>query len=101
MEFKPFIYNAKQEQIPVSIAPMTDADAQKTISAWQTAWTSDYLSDLRLEKYAAKLDEELIALGAYEILKNALVVHIAYMERSQNRIQRWMTEIPNIRGSVG
>ena len=58
MEFKPFIYNAKQEQIPVSIAPMTDADAQKTISAWQTAWTSDYLSDLRLEKYAAKLDEE-------------------------------------------
>ena len=29
MEFKPFIYNAKQEQIPVSIAPMTDADAQK------------------------------------------------------------------------
>ena len=80
MEFKPFIYNAKQEQIPVSIAPMTDADAQKTISAWQTAWTSDYLSDLRLEKYAAKLDEELIALGAYEILKNALVVHIAYME---------------------
>ena len=80
MEFKPFIYNAKQEQIPVSIAPMTDADAQKTISAWQTAWTSDYLSDLRLEKYAAKLDEELIALGAYEILKNALVVHIAYIE---------------------
>ena len=32
MEFKPFIYNAKQEQIPVSIAPMTDADAQKIIS---------------------------------------------------------------------
>ena len=80
MEFKPFIYNAKQEQIPVSIAPMTDADAQKTTSAWQTAWTSDYLSDLRLEKYAAKLDEELIALGAYEILENALVIHIAYME---------------------
>ena len=65
MEFKPFIYNAKQEQIPVSIAPMTDADAQKTISAWQTAWTSDYLSDLRLEKYAAKLDEELIACLLY------------------------------------
>lgn len=80
MEFKPFIYNAKQEQIPVSIAPMTDTDAQKTISAWQTAWISDYLSDLRLEKYAAKLDEELIALCAYEILENALVIHIAYME---------------------
>ena len=50
MEFKPFIYNAKQEQIPVSIAPMTDADAQKTNSAWQTSWVSDYLSDPRLEK---------------------------------------------------
>ena len=80
MEFKPFIYNAKQEQIPVSISPMTDADAQKTTSAWQTAWTSDYLSDPRLEKYAAKLGEELVALGAYEILENALVVHIVYME---------------------
>ena len=101
MEFKPFIYNAKQEQIPVSIAPMTDADAQKTISAWQTAWTSDYLSDLRLEKYAAKLDEELIALGAYEILKNALGGHIAYMEAQPESNQRRMTEIPKIRGSVG
>ena len=80
MEFKPFIYNVRQEQIPVSITPMTDADAQKTTSAWQTAWTSDFLSNPRLEKYVAKLDEELIALGAYEILKNALVVHIAYME---------------------
>ena len=80
MEFKPFIYNAMQEQIPVSIAPMTDEDAQKTNSAWQTSWVSDYLSDPCLEKYAAKLDEELIALGAYEILENALVVHIAYME---------------------
>ena len=80
MEFKPFIYNAKQEQIPVSIAPMTDEDAQKTNSAWQTSWDSDYLSEPRLEKYAAKLDEELIALGAYEILENALVVHIVYME---------------------
>ena len=80
MEFKPFIYNARQEQIPVSITPMTDADAQKTNSAWQTSWDSDYLSEPRLEKYAAKLDEELIALGAYEILENALVVHIVYME---------------------
>ena len=43
MEFKPFIYNARQEQIPVSIVPMTDADAQKTTSAWQTSWVSDYL----------------------------------------------------------
>ena len=48
MEFKPFIYNVRQEQIPVSITPMTDADAQKTTSAWQTAWTSDFLSNPRL-----------------------------------------------------
>ena len=53
MEFKPFIYNARQEQIPVSIVPMMDADAQKTTSAWQTSWVSDYL---RLSKnYSAQL----------------------------------------------
>ena len=47
---------------------------------WQTSWTSEYLAKTRFEKYAAKVGHELIALGAYEILNNSLVVHIVYME---------------------
>lgn len=38
------------------------------------------MNDGRFEKYAAKVGDELIALGAYELLENALVVHIVYME---------------------
>jgi hypothetical protein len=36
---------------------MTAADAQRTNQPplWQTSWTSDYLSDDRLEKYAVQL----------------------------------------------
>lgn len=80
MEFKPFVYNSRQDRIPVSIVPMTETEAQETRSTWQTSWLSDYLSDSCFEKYAAKIGNELIALGAYEILENMLVVHIAYME---------------------
>lgn len=45
-----------------------------------TSWTSDYLTNERFKKYAAKVGDDLIALGAYEILENALIVHIVYME---------------------
>ena len=41
---------------------------------------SEFLSDERLEKYAAKAGNELVALGAYELLENSLVVRIVYME---------------------
>jgi hypothetical protein len=66
----------------VSIKEMTQAEAESTNvpPVWQTSWTSEYLSDTRFEKYAAKIGEELIALAAYEVQKNSLVVHIVYME---------------------
>lgn len=82
MEFKPFVLSHGEEKIAVSIVPMTAADAGRTDSAplWQTSWTSEYLADSRFDKYAAKVGDELIALAAYEILKDSLVVHIAYME---------------------
>ena len=38
------------------------------------------MAEERFEKYAAKVGNELIALGAYEVLDHALVVHIVYME---------------------
>lgn len=82
MEFKPFVFDKSNTQIPASIEPMTQFDAESTNlpPVWQTSWTSEYLAGKRFEKYAAKVGEELIALGAYEILENSLVVHIVYME---------------------
>jgi len=69
-------------QIPVSIVPMTQADAELTNlpPMWQTSWTSEYLSAERFEKYAAKVGDELIALGAYEILNNSLTAESYYNE---------------------
>ena len=95
MRFEPFVLDGEHQRVPVSIEPMTQEDAESTDSppTWQTSWTSEYLADDRFEKYAAKAGNELIALGAYEILEHSLVVHIAYMEApSRVRIRRWMPE---------
>ena len=82
MQFKPFVFDRADQQIPVSIVPMTQADAELTNlpPVWQTSWTSEYLAEERFKKYAAKVGDELVALGVYEILNHALVVHIVYME---------------------
>jgi len=82
MHFQPFVFDSSNQQIPVTITKMTQQDAIQTNidPIWQTSWASDYLADERFDKYAAKIGDELIALGAYEIQENALVVHIVYME---------------------
>ena len=73
MQFRPFVYDAMNRQVPVAIEPMTPQDAALTDREplWQTSWASEYLADENYEKYA---------LAAYEILPTALVVHIVYME---------------------
>ena len=82
MQFVPYVFDRDGERIDVSVVPMAQADALRTESSpqWQTAWTSEYLTSETFEKYAVKIGEELIALGAYEIQENALIVHIVYME---------------------
>lgn len=82
MQFKPFVFDKSGRQLPVSIASMTPTDAASTNfpPVWQTSWTSEYLAEQRFEKYAARAGDELIALGAYEILDSSLAVHIAYIE---------------------
>lgn len=82
MQFKPFVLDAINRQVPVSIKPMLPSDAEATNlpPVWQTSWTSDFLAEERFEKYAAKVNGKLIALVAYEVLQNSLVVHIVYME---------------------
>lgn len=82
MQFKPFVFDKMNRQVPVLIEPMLRSDAESTNlpPMWQTSWTSEYLAEDRFQKYAAKVNGELIALGAYEVLENPLVVHIVYME---------------------
>ena len=82
VRFQPFVFDRQGCRIPVIIEPMTQRDAELTNEQplWQTSWTSEFLSDERFQRYAARVGDELIALGAYEILENALVVHIVYLE---------------------
>ena len=82
MQFKPFVFDKMNRQISVSIEPMLQSDAEFTNlpPVWQTSQTSDYLAGDQFERYSAKVGDELIALGAYEILENSLVVHIVYLE---------------------
>ena len=82
MNFIPYVLDKSGAMISVAIDKATEKDFLETnaIPKWQTAWNSDYLSSEKLEKYAVKVSDELIALGAYEVLSRALVVHIVYME---------------------
>ena len=82
MQFRTFVYDAMNRQVPVAIEPMTPQDAALTDREplWQTSWASEYLANEDYEKYAARVGDELIALAAYEILPTTLVVHIVYME---------------------
>ena len=83
-KFVPFIIKtSNDEKVHVKIARMKKADAAQTEKepVWQTSWMSDYIQDTSFEKYALKTDEgELVALAAYEILENDVMVHITYIE---------------------
>ena len=100
MQFKPFVLDSANVQVPVSIHPMAQCDAALTNlpPVWQTSWTSDYLADIHFEKYAAKVGDELIALAAYEILDHSLVVHIVYMEAQPGSNPNLHNGTPKYRG---
>ncbi len=100
MQFQPFVFDRENQQISISIQPMTRKDAVLTDSppVWQTSWTSEYLEDNRFEKYAAKANRQLIALGAYEVLEYALVVHLAYMEAHPASNPTLDSGVPEYRG---
>ena len=82
MVFVPFVVDSDDTHVTVDIHRMQMSEAEQTnhVPPWQTSWTSDYLMDDRFEKYAVVRGEELIALGAYEVQKASLIVHIVYLE---------------------
>lgn len=83
-QFAPYILSEPHHQrVAVTIREMTPADAAVTNlpPRWQTDWTSDFIADKAYLKYALQTPEgELVALGAYEVLPHALVVHVVYLE---------------------
>lgn len=103
VQFRPFVYNAANHQVPVVIEPMTPRDAALTDREplWQTSWASEYLANEGYEKYAARVGDELIALAAYEILPTALVCTLCIWRHSQNQILHLTVESPNIEESEG
>lgn len=72
---------ASGKTIPIEIDRATTADLATTKSCWQSDWTSDFIGDPNLEKYAAKTDEgEIIALGAYKEDESGISVYIVDIE---------------------
>lgn len=47
MQFRPFAYDTANQQVPVTIEPMTPQDAALTGREllWQSSWTSEYLAN--------------------------------------------------------
>lgn len=82
MRFLPYIIDNNGNKHYVTISAMTKEDAAETkeYPEWQTSWDKPFFQKKNVSCYSFKSDEELIALGAYEVQKNALVVYIIYME---------------------
>ena len=84
MYFCPHVIRADNgETVDVVIDVATRADLELTTGnpAWQTDWTSEYLSAPSVEKYSVKTESgELIALGAYQIRGRKAYVYILYAE---------------------
>ena len=72
---------ATERKIPIEIDRATDADLAGTKSCWQTDWTSEFIGNPDLEKYAAKTEDgEIVALGAYRETPESMFVYIEYIE---------------------
>ena len=67
VQFRPFVYDAMNQRVPVAIEPMTPQDAATTTKEprWQTDWTSEYISNSKFDIYGLKTwAGELVALDA-------------------------------------
>jgi len=84
MYFSPFVILADTGSVvgvTVNLADRSDLEATHGVPAWQTDWTSEYLSEPTVEKYAVKSESgDLIALAAYQILGRSAYVYILYAE---------------------
>lgn len=84
MYFSPFLVQANTgNAVSVTIVPAERSDLEATRNApeWQTDWTSAYLGNPSIHKYAVKsMSGDLIALAAYQIRGRSAYVYILYAE---------------------
>lgn len=84
MIFQPYVIRrADHVQVCAVIEPAAQEELEQTAGSphWQTDWTSDYLRDEKIKKYALKAENgELVALGAYQVIGHEAYVYILYME---------------------
>ena len=84
MFFEPYLIRSEDgTRVSATIAPASRADLEQTRSQprWQTDWTSEYLADPVIEKYALKTEtQQLVALGAYRVIGRQAYVYILYLE---------------------
>ena len=83
MSYSFYVTDRFGNRIPVHIRPATESDFQQTVDdSWQTSWSTEFVRDVTLEKYAFEAGDarELVALGAYYDDQPGVCVYIAYAE---------------------
>lgn len=98
--FALYVFDMEGKKIPSHVVMATPDDLNHTIvdPVWQTDWTSEYITKSGIDIYSLKTsDGELIGLGAYEICKDVIAIHIVYME-SQAQSNPTLCESPKYRG---
>lgn len=69
--------------VPARIRPATQEDFRKTEREdWQTNWSSEFIQDASLKKYALEHSStgELLGLGAYRPIPEGVLVYVEYIE---------------------
>lgn len=82
MQLQYFVTQADAEKrVLIEMEPATQSDLEATRNGWQSDWTSDFISDPRLEKYVAKTETgEIVALGAYREDDHGISIFVADIE---------------------
>ena len=82
MRLQYFVHeNETGKRVEIEIEPALQGDLEATKDGWQSDWTSAFIADPKLEKYAAKTESgEIVALGAYREDDHGISVFIADIE---------------------
>jgi len=94
------VKNTNKGKVPVAAKKATARDLSVTTvdPKWQTDWASGYITKSGFDIYAFHTQEdELVALGAYELGESSVAVHIVYME-SQAESNKTLVSLPKYLG---
>ncbi len=83
MSYSFYVTDHVGNRVPVHIHSATEADFQRTVDdSWQTSWTTQFIQQRQLEKYAMVAIEtkELIGLCACRLLPKDNCLRMVYME---------------------